>query len=150
MQPLVLVVEDDAMVAEITCRMVEASGYRTECAGTGRQAIALLQDGTVRPDLVLLDVHLPDMKGTQVARVVLERQPGTPIVFTSGYVNYQLELPDLEGSAFLAKPYDWQELEEVLHRFLAANAARSEGLSHRLNAGGTAHPAPSSGSRAGS
>jgi two-component system phosphate regulon response regulator PhoB len=70
MLPLVLVVQDEAAVAEVTCRMVEASGYRTDCASTGKQAIALLEEGTIRPDLAILDVHLPDMKGTEVALVL--------------------------------------------------------------------------------
>jgi two-component system cell cycle sensor histidine kinase/response regulator CckA len=127
MQPLVLVVEDEAMVAEITCRMLEDSGYRSECAATGQEAIALLEDGTIRPDLVILDVHLPDMRGTRVAQVVHERQPGTPILFTSAYVHYRLTPPQLGDSTFLAKPYSRDELAAVLHRLLPSGSAGRRG-----------------------
>ena len=47
--------------------------------------MARLEGGTIRPDLVILDVHLPDVLGMQEAQFVHERQPGTPIVFTPAY-----------------------------------------------------------------
>ena len=122
---MVLVVEDEPMVAELTCRMVAVLGYRTECAGTGRQALALLDGGAVRPDLLIVDVVLPDMSGVQVAEAAHERQPGTPVLFTSAYPDHQSQPPKLDGSVFLPKPYGQEELAAAITQLIPQEYRRA-------------------------
>jgi two-component system, cell cycle sensor histidine kinase and response regulator CckA len=128
MQPLVLVVEDESAVAEVTCRMVAAAGYRCECVGTGRQAVAVVDCGAMTVDLVVLDLMLPDGLGTHVAERILERQPGTPILFTSAYPEHQSNPPTLERSDFLPKPYSAQELAHALNELWRTSGSPSAGI----------------------
>jgi CheY-like chemotaxis protein len=118
MQPLVLVVEDEPSVADVTCRMVVAAGYRCECVGTGRQATALVEAGVLVVDLVVMDIMLPDMPGTQVAETIRVWRPGMPILFTSAYPEHQSDPPTLACALFLPKPYTREELADALHRLL--------------------------------
>lgn len=64
----ILVVDDDPDVAMGTCRVLEQAGYLTSVAGTGAEALQLVRD--VRPPLVLLDRHLPDMDGIAVCQQI--------------------------------------------------------------------------------
>jgi DNA-binding response OmpR family regulator len=118
MQPMVLVVEDDAMVAEMTCRMVQDAGYRSECAGTGKQALALVDNPRIAVDLLIIDLTLPDMPGFEVAWLARISRPSLPLVFMSGYPDYREIPPAFAGAPFLLKPYSPTELRDTLWQLL--------------------------------
>jgi len=115
---MVLVVEDDAMVAEMTCRMAQDAGYRAECTGTGKQALAMVDNPRIAVDLLIIDLTLPDMPGVEVAWLARLRRPSLPVVFTSGYPDYREIPPAFEGAPFLLKPYSPAELRDTLRRVL--------------------------------
>jgi signal transduction histidine kinase/DNA-binding response OmpR family regulator len=68
----VLVVEDDAAMREVLRRMLEAEGWAVSAAANGREALACLAEG--RPDLILLDLMMPEMDGFQFVAEVRKRQ----------------------------------------------------------------------------
>ena len=125
MRHLVVVVEDDPAVAEITCRMVEQVGCRCECVGTGGRARALAESTAV--DLFVIDLHLPDTSGPALGRWITQQFPGTPIVYTSGYVHHRLEPGELRGAPFLPKPYTQDELASTLGRLLPSGSGEPSG-----------------------
>jgi signal transduction histidine kinase/DNA-binding LacI/PurR family transcriptional regulator/CheY-like chemotaxis protein len=71
-QQTVLVVDDDPGILDMHCRLVERTGCRTVTARDGRQALALLEH--TRPDLILLDLMMPEMDGFAVLDVLRERE----------------------------------------------------------------------------
>lgn len=122
---LVLVVEDDAAVRAIAARALEESGYRVLEAGGGAQAIELLgRNGTV-PALVLTDVVMPGMSGTELAAELARLAPGTPVLFTSGHTDGEIMRRGLlePGAAFIAKPFSPEALALAVRRQMAAAAA---------------------------
>lgn len=76
----ILVVEDDEEIAELMRDFLEAEGFRVSHAGTGRETAEQLERG--RPDLVLLDVMLPDESGFDICRR-LRRESTVPVLFLS-------------------------------------------------------------------
>jgi DNA-binding response OmpR family regulator len=76
--PSVLVVEDDAEIAELLRDFLEAEGFRVRHAGSGSETSEQLERG--RPDLVLLDVMLPDESGFEICRR-LRRDSTVPVLF---------------------------------------------------------------------
>ena len=103
----ILIVEDDFLVSEMIRSMAEEVGYTVVGrAGDGREAIELAN--ALRPDVILMDISLPDMDGIEATRQVQASCP-VPVVILSAY-----ELPDLVRRAYLIKPSNPQELERAI------------------------------------
>ena len=80
----VLMIEDDPSIAEMYRLQLEHDGYRVSIATTGEVAVTTVSDDT--PDLVLLDLLLPDRSGFEVLATLNERLPGhPPVVILSNY-----------------------------------------------------------------
>jgi CheY-like chemotaxis protein len=122
--PLVLVVEDsDAIRAAFTV-LLEESGYAVAAAATGAEAVRLAEARP--PDLVLLDLGLPDMSGLDVARR-LRATPATaavPLVALTGRDDETDRGALLAAgcAAYLVKPVDTQQLIQSLPGYIAARA----------------------------
>jgi two-component system CheB/CheR fusion protein len=118
---LVLVVEDDEQVREVTAKRVESLGYAVIEASTGPEAIERLM--SLEPvRLVLSDVVMPGgMTGYDVARWVAANKPGVKVVMCSGYDEGDRAAPGaIEGVAVLSKPYSRELLARTLSNALAA------------------------------
>ena len=108
----VLVVEDDDATRGALRALLDDAGYLCDEAPDGERAVAAVSDALF--DLVVLDLGLPGMSGTDVHRL-LRRDPRTrflPIVFLTAQSDRQVKLAELEAGAedFITKPYDAEEL----------------------------------------
>jgi two-component system KDP operon response regulator KdpE len=126
---LVLVVEDDDEARRTLVRDLGARGYRVEEAPDG--AAALRRWDQHRPDVVLLDLGLPDMDGLEIVKRI-RREALTPIVILSGRYEQREKVEALERGAddFVTKPFGVEELNARLHvalRRAAGPAADVEG-----------------------
>ena len=111
--PLVLVVEDDAETRHVVARELSARGYRVEQAPDGRTALERWEDR--RPDIVLLDLGLPDIDGLQIIRRI-RREASTPIVILSGRYEEREKVAALDRGAddYVTKPFGVDELNARL------------------------------------
>jgi signal transduction histidine kinase/ActR/RegA family two-component response regulator len=100
----ILVVEDDPRVSRSTVAALEELGYRPHACAGGREALDVLAR---MPDiaLVVTDVMMPEMTGTELAAEVRRRRPDMRILFVSGYVGEAGDAGDLAGHALLRKPF---------------------------------------------
>lgn len=112
-----LVVEDDAPLAEGLCYALQKNGFDVQAAGTVQQALALLRAGTPY-DLLLLDVTLPDGTGFAVCEAVRARDARTPILFLTASDEEISVIRGLDsgGDDYLTKPF---RLGELLSRIRA-------------------------------
>jgi PAS domain S-box-containing protein len=105
----VLVVEDQPAVLELTRRVLATHGYDVITAPGGAEALALLADDDLAVDLLLTDVMMPGMLGTELARRVGEHRPGTKILYMSGYADASvtggLDSGGLDSGGLVAKPF---------------------------------------------
>ena len=117
--PLVLVVDDDERNRKLAQDVLRRSGFRTIEAASGRAAIALARDCT--PDVVLLDLRLPDMEGRDVARALLEgeRTAHIPIVALTAlrYSDGGARLLADGFSGYLEKPIDVRTFPEQVRGY---------------------------------
>lgn len=122
MSRTVLVVEDDAAIAEVLRLSLEDVGFRVAEAANGHRALALL-DGE-RPSLVVLDLMLPGMDGATFADELRQRglRPGLPILVVSAASQAREWAARIEAEGFLAKPFDIGCLLEQAQRLAGAGS----------------------------
>ncbi len=113
-RPVVLVVEDDALVRMSAADMVETLGFTALQAGDAEEALTILK-GDERLDVLFTDIGLPGMRGPALAIKAVELRPGLKVVFASGYGETE-EAAMIAGAAHLGKPYQHSQLAEVLGR----------------------------------
>ncbi|HET8799116.1 MAG TPA: PAS domain S-box protein [Thermoanaerobaculia bacterium] len=116
----VLLVEDDASVSSGIVMLLELEGVSVRCAGTGAAALEELQ--AELPDLVVLDVGLPDIEGTLLYETIAARYPTLPVIFSTGHAD-RSKIEDLLGQphvGFLLKPYEVATLLSVMREVIAA------------------------------
>ena len=125
----VLVVDDDFMVAGIHTRFVDRTpGFRVVgVAATGEAALAEIR--RLRPDLVLLDVHLPDRTGIEVLRELRAAGDDTGVVMVTAAREAETVRAAAAGGAahYLVKPFEYDDLRARLDAFRAAHRALAEG-----------------------
>jgi DNA-binding response OmpR family regulator len=115
----ILVVEDDAGIASGLERALTAADYVVDVARTGADAIHLaMHDPTGQPDLVLLDLGLPDRDGLEVCRRILESMPALPIIVLTARTEELDVVVGLDAGAvdYVTKPF---RLAELLARLRA-------------------------------
>lgn len=111
----ILLVEDEAGVAEVAEMMLTDLGYAVRTAASGVEALRILQKG-LRPDLVMSDIVMPGMSGVELADEVQRRYPDVEVLLTSGYPDHVLALHGGGKLKFplLSKPYQQRSLAEAL------------------------------------
>jgi excisionase family DNA binding protein len=120
--PLVLIVDDDERVREYVRVNLQMEGYAVREAANAEEGLAVLEE--VSPDLVLLDVMMPEVDGWEMLRRVQERHGvgAIPVVMFSGKVdeNAAGEATARGAQGFLGKPFDPQQLIEHAKQLLPA------------------------------
>jgi len=110
--PLVLLVDDDAKVRELVRVNLEFEGYSVREAGSAEDGMAAIEEA--KPDLVLLDVMMPQTDGWEMLRRIQERYGAgaIPVVMFSGKVDEQAQAQAATSGAqgFVGKPFDLQQL----------------------------------------
>ncbi len=103
----ILVVEDNAGVRELTCTILENSGYEVSSASDPMRALAIARNLDIPPELLLTDVVMPGMSGRDLAEKLRDIHPRLKVLYMSGYTNSVLSersgLP--EGMHFIQKPF---------------------------------------------
>jgi PAS domain S-box-containing protein len=117
---LILIVEDEQSIQQVTQTLLEEYNYRTAIARDGIEAIALYADRQHEIDLVLVDIMMPSMNGLMALRILQKLNPKVKAIAMSGLAsNNQLaEATDFGVKAFLPKPYTAKELLDALHGVL--------------------------------
>src|SRR5437660_6418468 len=120
--PLVLLVDDDPQVREVVRINLEMEGYAVREAGNAEDGLAALEDEA--PDLILLDVMMPQVDGWEMLRRVQERHGvgSIPVVMFSGQLEAtaQREATQRGAHAFVGKPFDLRALIEQTKQIIPA------------------------------
>ncbi|MFZ7128249.1 MAG: response regulator [Desulfobacterales bacterium] len=110
----VLMVDDEAQFRETTRKILNRRGFETLIAGSGPEALQKLDEN---PDVVILDVKMPEMDGHQVLREIKKRNPDLPVIMLTGHGELPSAREALVEGAFdyLSKPCDIDLLASKIH-----------------------------------
>ena len=103
-QQRIMVVDDDQSVRIFLTKALEEYGYKVAAADGGRSALKLVVE--FKPDLVLLDVRMPEMNGVEVLKNLTETHPGLPVIMLTGMSDTKLleQTFDIGAVDFITKP----------------------------------------------
>jgi DNA-binding NtrC family response regulator len=112
-----LIVDDEAPLADLLKRYLDRQGYEVDACNTAEYALDLVNNGSVY-DMVITDLTLNGLNGEDLIDRLRERIPGLPGILASGYPH----VPRAEGVEFLQKPFLPKMLLETLQKMLGAPA----------------------------
>jgi DNA-binding response OmpR family regulator len=117
--PTVLVVEDEVLIRMATAEYLRGCGYRVVEAGSGDEAVAVLETD-IRVDVVFTDVTMPGtLNGFGLAQWVRRERPGVRVIVTSGVARTAQEAQDLcAHGPLMEKPYDHSEVDRRIQALL--------------------------------
>jgi len=123
----ILLVEDEESVRMFSARALSTTGYEVFEAGSGEEALEVLEEINGEVDLIISDVVMPEMDGPTLLTHVRKLYPGLKVIFVSGYAEESVRqgLEDDRSVEFLPKPYTLDQInskvKEVLSGAPAAN-----------------------------
>ncbi len=114
----VLVVEDNPNMSGLLSDMLEVFEVESVSASDGVEALDLINEHDF--GMVISDLRMPKMNGTELLLAVKEKYPKMPVVLISGYTidSADDETVTLRADGFLSKPFKMNELQEVLNSFM--------------------------------
>ena len=126
----ILIVDDDPDICEALGDFLEGQGYRTRRCGTGAAGLAQLTER--RFAAVILNIGLPDINGLPVLRQMQEQVPGLPVIILTGSDSHEVRRDSIRfgAFAFLVKPWDRQELKNIVARAVRPVQVGSAGGGH--------------------
>ncbi len=114
----ILIVDDEAGIVQEIKEFLEEEGYEVYTADSAKMGIQLIEE--MLPDVVLIDVKLPDASGIDVLRAIKEISPKTRTIMVTGYVDQNVmdEAEKIGRDTFLQKPFDLVRITEEIEKLL--------------------------------
>ena len=113
----ILIVDDEVGIVDEIREFLLEEGYTVHTADTAKSGIAAL--AVFHPDILIIDMKLPDASGIEVLRACREQFPNTKTMVVTGYVDQKVmdEAENLGRDMFLQKPFDLVTLIEEIQKF---------------------------------
>ncbi|MDY0375440.1 MAG: sigma-54 dependent transcriptional regulator [Desulfobacterium sp.] len=122
---LILLIDDDQQLSLSFTKILVQEGYRTEVAYNGQDGIAMAAD--LNPDLVILDIRLPDMSGMEVFEAIHAVNPKLPVIIITAFGTTETAIEAIKQGAYdyIYKPFDVPEMLDLIKKALLAGRCMS-------------------------
>ncbi len=121
----ILVVDDDRNLRRLYKDELEVEGYRVALAANGREALDIVSSEV--PDLVLMDIRMPETDGLEAMARILKKHGRVPILLNSAYSSYQESFLTWAAEGYLIKSSDLEPMKKKIREILSAQPAFNEG-----------------------
>ncbi|WP_206513266.1 cell cycle histidine kinase CckA [Pelagibacterium montanilacus] len=124
----ILIVEDEESVRAFSARALSATGYEVFEAGSGEEALEVLEELDGKLDLLISDVVMPEMDGPSLLVQVRKTYPDLKVIFVSGYAEESVRqgLEDDRSVEFLPKPYSLDQINSKVKEVLSGRSGEDE------------------------
>ncbi|MBI5640740.1 MAG: response regulator [Nitrospirae bacterium] len=111
----ILIVDDDQNILRLYKEELEEEGYHVVIASNGREALEQFEKEN--PDLVTLDILLPDVDGIKLLRQMKEKRPRMPVIMSTAY-DYRDDFAVWASEAYIVKSADLTELKSTIKKLM--------------------------------
>lgn len=117
---MILLIDDEQIVRMITAELLEYLGYKVHLSADGKEALEFYRDNFQDVELIILDMVMPEMRGTIVFQKIIEINPKAKVIFLSGFSHdHEVEeILELGALGYLRKPVSMDELGEKIQKAL--------------------------------
>lgn len=116
-QKTILVAEDEDLLRELLCELLQTHGYKVICASTGNEVLDLLKINN--PNLLIIDRKMPDLDGIECITELRNKQTNIPIILASGSHTENTELIlSLNIGRIVNKPYNFEEMLSIIEELI--------------------------------
>jgi DNA-binding response OmpR family regulator len=123
-QSVILVADDEAVIRDPVTLLLQREGYFVLSAADGHEGLELSRKYPGTIDLVITDVNMPRMNGTDLCRHLMEERPGIKMLMMSGATVREVVWPNA-NMPFLPKPFDRETLKTQVRRLLGGSNSSS-------------------------
>ncbi len=122
---LIVIIDDDQQLCLSFTKILSQDGYKTDAAHSGREGIELVK--SLRPDLVILDIRLPDISGIEVFVAIHELFPKLPVIIITAYGSTETAIGAIQKGAYdyIYKPFDVPQMLQLIGKALIAGRCMS-------------------------
>jgi DNA-binding response OmpR family regulator len=110
-----LIVDDDTNIQRLYQEELEEEGYNVVIASTGKEALEMFEKEN--PDIVTLDILMPDIDGISLLRKMKEKRPDMPIIMSTAY-DYRDDFAVWASEAYIVKSSDLDELKNTIKKLI--------------------------------
>jgi two-component system response regulator (stage 0 sporulation protein F) len=114
----ILIADDEEALQRLYQEEFEEDGYEVVLAGNGREVLEKLDDPERLPDLIIMDIRMPEMNGIDTLRIIKERQPQIPVILCSAYSEFKQDFSVWASDDYVVKSSDLTELKAAVKRHL--------------------------------
>jgi CheY-like chemotaxis protein len=115
--PKLLVVDDEAPLRLLYEKELTEEGYDVVLAGDGREAIKKIEEEA--PDLIVLDIQMPDIDGLEAMGKILGNYNNLPVIINTAYSSYKSNFMSWAAEAYVVKSSNLDELKSTIREVLA-------------------------------
>jgi DNA-binding response OmpR family regulator len=117
-----LVVDDEEDLARLYQEELTDDGYEVTLASSGRAALQFIENK--RPDLIILDISMPDMDGIEALGKIIGKDKTIPVIFNTAYPTYKDDFMTWSADAYVVKSGDLTELKQRIREVLKQRTGR--------------------------
>jgi CheY-like chemotaxis protein len=114
----ILIADDEEALQRLYKEEFEEEGYEVVLAGNGKEVLSLLEDPSRLPDLIVMDIRMPEMDGISTLRVIKEKYPRIPVILCSAYSEFKQDFSTWASDEYVVKSSDLTELKEAVKRLI--------------------------------